>query len=62
MERCIMIKTEFYLIVASWIGVTLAVAYIALLPFMYVEANEFGWLVPEYGGFHITVEPWHLDK
>ena len=57
-----MIKTEFYLVVASCIGVTLAMAYIALLPFMYVEANEFGWLVPEYGGFLITVEPWHLDK
>ena len=57
-----MIKIEYYLVVASCICVTLAMAYIALLPFMYVEANEFGLLVPEYGGFHITVEPCHLDQ
>ena len=57
-----MTKAEIRLVLATYVGVSAALAYLLLVTFGYADANEFGVFVPQVGGFHVTLEPWHLDK
>ena len=57
-----MTKPELYLALAAYVGVSVALVYLFLVTFGYANANEFGVFVPQVGGLHITMEPYHLDK
>ena len=57
-----MTKPELYIALAAYVGVSVALVYLFLVTFGYANANEFGVFVPQVGGLHITMEPYHLDK
>jgi hypothetical protein len=57
-----MTKAELYLVLAAYVGVTVSLAYLFIVTFGYANADEFGVFVPQVGGFHVEIEPYHLDK
>ena len=57
-----MTKAEIRLVLATYVLVSAALAYLLLAAFGYANDNEFGVFVPQVGGFHVTLEPYHLDK
>jgi hypothetical protein len=57
-----MTKPELYIALAAYVGVSVALVYLFLVTFGYANANEFGVFVPQVGGFHVEIEPYHLDK
>ena len=57
-----MTKAEIRLVLATYVLVSVSLAYLLLATFGYANANEFGVFVPQVGGLHVTLEPYHLDK
>ena len=61
-----MTKAEIRLVLATYVLVSVSLAYLLLATFGYAnigaDINEFGVFVPQVGGFHVTLEPYHLDK
>ena len=57
-----MTRIEIRLVLATYILVSISLAYLLLAAFGYANADEFGVFVPQVGGFHVTLEPYHLDK
>ena len=57
-----MTRIELRIVLATYILVSVSLAYLLLAAFGYANANEFGVFVPQVGGFHVTLEPYHLDK
>ena len=57
-----MTKPELYIALAAYVGVSVALVYLFLVTFGYANATEFGVFVPQVGGFHVEIEPYHLDK
>lgn len=57
-----MTKAEIRLVLATYVLVSASLAYLLLATFGYANANEFGVFVPQVGGLHVTLEPYHLDK
>lgn len=57
-----MTKAEIRLVLATYVLVSASLAYLLLATFGYANADEFGVFVPQVGGFHVEIEPYHLDK
>lgn len=57
-----MTRVELRIVLATYVLVSVALVYLFLTVFGYANANEFGVFVPQVGGFHVEIEPYHLDK
>ena len=57
-----MTRVELRIVLATYVLVSVALDYLFLTVFGYANANEFGVFVPQVGGFHVEIEPYHLDK
>ena len=57
-----MTRVEIRLVLATYILVSISLAYLLLATFGYANADEFGVFIPQVGGFHVEIEPYHLDK
>ena len=52
-------EPKLWMIWTSWVLCIVVIITIAIAPHVYVEPNEFGIYVPEWGGFHFTFEAWN---
>jgi len=57
-----MTKAEIRLVLATYVLVSVSLAYLLLATFGYANADEFGVFIPQVGGIHVEIEPYHLDK
>ena len=57
-----MTRIELRIVLATYILVSVSLAYLLLAAFGYANADEFGVFIPQVGGFHVEIEPYHLDK
>ena len=57
-----MTRVELRIVLATYVLVSVALVYLFLVTFGYANATEFGVFVPQVGGFHVEIEPYHLDK
>ena len=57
-----MTRIELRIVLATYILVSVSLAYLLLSAFGYANADEFGVFIPQVGGFHVEIEPYHLDK
>jgi hypothetical protein len=57
-----MTRVELRIVLATYILVSVSLAYLLLAAFGYANADEFGVFIPQVGGFHVEIEPYHLDK
>ena len=57
-----MTRIELRLVLATYVLVSVSLAYLLLAAFGYANADEFGVFIPQVGGFHVEIEPYHLDK
>jgi Na+-translocating ferredoxin:NAD+ oxidoreductase RnfE subunit len=57
-----MTRVELRIVLAIYVLVSVSLAYLLLAAFGYANADEFGVFIPQVGGFHVEIEPYHLDK
>ena len=58
MERSNMTYAEIRIAIAAYVGISVALAYLLLTSFGYIQADGYGVFIPDVGGYHITP----LDK
>jgi len=49
-----MTKAEIRIAIAAYVGCSVALAYLLLSSFGYIQADGYGVFIPDVGGYHIS--------